>query len=93
MHHLKSIRERLGVTQKALAEGIGCTQSNIVHLERGQVLMPDVAARLIRFAAGGGLLIGFDHVYGNAELPQLAVGAESGRGQSRAPSPQAEQGA
>ncbi|MET3476999.1 helix-turn-helix domain-containing protein [Variovorax atrisoli] len=71
MHNLKSIRERLGVTQQALAAGIGCTQSNIAHYERGQVLLPEVAAKLIAFAASRGLRIGYDHIYGNAPLPKL----------------------
>ncbi|WP_347614357.1 helix-turn-helix transcriptional regulator, partial [Comamonas thiooxydans] len=31
MHNLKSIRERLGLTQQALADGLGCTQGNIGH--------------------------------------------------------------
>lgn len=69
MHKLKPIRERLGVTQQVLADGIGCTQGNIGHYERGQTLLPDVAAKLIEFAAQRGLVITFDHVYGDAELP------------------------
>jgi putative transcriptional regulator len=71
MHNLKSIRERLGVTQQVLAEGIGCTQGNVGHYERGQTLLPEVAARLIAFAASRGLRIGYDHVYGDAPLPRL----------------------
>lgn len=71
MSNLKSIRERLGVTQQALADGIGCTQGNVGHYERGQMLPPKVAAALIAFAAKKGLRIGFDHVYGELELPAL----------------------
>jgi len=71
MHNLKLIRERLCVTQQVLADGIGCTQGNIGHYERGQTLLPDVAARLIVFAASRGLCIGYDHVYGDAPLPRL----------------------
>lgn len=73
MHHLKSIRERLGVTQQALADGLGCTQGNIGHYERGQTLPPEMAGKLIAFAAGRGLAITYDHVYGDAELPGAAT--------------------
>lgn len=69
MHHLKSIRERLGVTQQALADGIGCTQGNVGHYERGQTLPPEMAAKVIAFAAEKGLRISYDHVYGGASLP------------------------
>ena len=71
MHHLKLIRERLGVTQQVLAEGIGCTQGNVGHYERGQTLSPEMAAKLIAFACSRGLRIGYDHIYGDAPLPQL----------------------
>ncbi|WP_062362263.1 helix-turn-helix domain-containing protein [Variovorax paradoxus] len=71
MHHLKSIRERLGVTQQALADGIGCTQGNVGHYERGQMLPPNVATKLIAFAAARGLRIGYDHIYGDKPLPEL----------------------
>lgn len=72
MHNLKYIRERLGVTQQALAAGLGCTQGNVGHYERGQTLPPDMARKAIEFAASHGLVIGFDHVYGDAPLPDLA---------------------
>lgn len=70
-HHLKDIRECLGVTQKVLADGIGCTQGNVGHYERGQTLPPEMASRVIRFAAEHGLRINYDHVYGELPLPQL----------------------
>jgi putative transcriptional regulator len=72
MHHLKPIRERLGVTQQVLAEGLGCTQGNVGHYEKGQTLPPDMASKLIAFATARGLPIGFDHVYGGAKLPKPA---------------------
>lgn len=71
MHNLKSIRDRLGVTQQAMAESIGCTQGNVGHYERGQTLPPDMARKVIDFAATRGLAITFDHVYGNAALPEV----------------------
>lgn len=69
MSTIKAIRERLGLTQAALAEGIGCTQGNVGHYERGQTVPPDAAGRLITFASSKGLSITFDHVYGAQELP------------------------
>lgn len=73
MHNLKSIRERLGLTQQALAAGIGCTQGNVGHYERGQTLPPNMARKLIEFADAHGLRISFDTVYGAAPLPELAA--------------------
>ena len=69
MNNLKTIRGRLGLTQQALADAIGCTQSNVGHYEKGQTLMPETARKVIEIAAGRGLEIGFDHVYGVAPLP------------------------
>lgn len=69
MNHLKSIRQRLGLTQQAIATELGCTQGNVGHYERGQTLPPDVARKLIQVAHERGLLIGFDHVYGAVDIP------------------------
>jgi len=71
MHNLKSIRERLGLTQQALATGIGCTQGNVGHYEKGQTLPPDMARKVIDFCVERGLAISFDHIYGDAPLPNL----------------------
>ena len=71
MHNLKSIREHLGITQQALADGLGCSQGNINHYERGQSLPSESARKLISFAARCGLNIGFDHVYDSAQLPAV----------------------
>lgn len=71
MHNLKSIRERLGVTQQAIGDALGCTQGNVGHYEKGQTLPPEMAGKLIAFAATLGLSITFDHVYGAAKLPEL----------------------
>lgn len=57
------------MTQQALGDGIGCTQANIGHYERGQMLSPDMALRLIEFCAHHGLVITYDHVYGAKPLP------------------------
>lgn len=63
MSHIHFIRKRLGITQSALAAGIGVTQGNVSHYERGQTVPPDVAARLIEFASSAGLRLTFDDVY------------------------------
>lgn len=70
MNAIKSIRTRLGLSQTDLGAGIGVTQGNVYHYEvRGQTVPPDVAKKLIEFAATRGLVISYDHVYGAAELP------------------------
>ncbi|WP_103018128.1 helix-turn-helix domain-containing protein [Alicycliphilus denitrificans] len=71
MHNLKSIRERLAVTQQALAQGLGCTQSNVANYERGQTLPPDMARKVIDFAATFGVSLSFDHIYGSLPLPSF----------------------
>lgn len=64
MNNIKTIRERLGLTQAALAEGMGCTQGNVGHYERGQTVPPDAARSLIAFAGTKGLEVSFDDIYG-----------------------------
>lgn len=67
MNKIKLIRERLGVTQAAMAIGVGCTQGNIGHYEnKNQTIPPEVAKRLIAFAAGRGVQIGYEDIYGSA---------------------------
>lgn len=67
MNRIRSIRDRLGVTQAELALALGRSQGNVAFYERGQVMPPDVARRLIVFAAGKGLVIGYEDIYGPAE--------------------------
>ncbi|WP_183025656.1 helix-turn-helix transcriptional regulator [Variovorax sp. UMC13] len=67
MHNLKSIRDRLGVTQQVLAGGIGCTQGNVANLEAGQALRPELAQKLVAFAKERGIELTFDDVYCQAE--------------------------
>jgi len=69
MNPIKAIRERLGATQAELAVGMKCSQSNVSFYERGQTVPPHAAKALIAYAAIKGVVITFDHVYGNAELP------------------------
>ena len=67
MSNIKTIRDRLGLTQAALAVGIGCSQGNIGHYEtKGQTVPPDVAKRLIAFAATCGHQVRYDDIYGDA---------------------------
>jgi putative transcriptional regulator len=76
MHHLKTVRERLGVTQQALADAIGCTQGNVWHYENGQSLPPYMAERLIKFSSARGLRISYDHIYGSTPIPEPATEGE-----------------
>ena len=69
MNNVKAIRQRLQLTQEALAKGIGCTQGNVGHYERGQSLPPEMARRLIAFAAELGHCVSFDDIYSQRELP------------------------
>ena len=79
MQNLKSIREHLGLTQQAIADGLGCTQGNIGHYEKGQTIPPTVAKRLIDFAASHGLEITFDHIYSDKPLPELTQPSTSAK--------------
>lgn len=67
MNTIKAIRERLGLTQSALADGIGCTQGNVVHYERGQTVPPEAAKRLIAFAATKAVVVTYEDIYGVPE--------------------------
>ena len=67
MNAIKSIRTRMGLTQAALAEAIGCTQGNVGQYEnRGQTMPPDMARKLIQFADSKGLALTFDDIYAEA---------------------------
>lgn len=68
MSNIKTIRERLGVTQKTLAEALGCTQANVSFYMQGQVMPPDKALRLIAFAKKKGVKVTLNDIY----LPQTA---------------------
>lgn len=70
MNNVKAIRRLLGVTQQAMADSLNCAQSNVGHYERGQTLPPHMARRVIDFAAEFGVVIGFDHIYGDKPLPE-----------------------
>lgn len=70
MNAIKQIRTALGMSQTAFAKGIECTQGLIYHYENGLVDPPPrTAAKVIELARVNGLSIGYDHVYGAAEVP------------------------
>jgi putative transcriptional regulator len=63
MNAIRSIRQRLGLTQQALADGLGVTQGNVSLYEHGQEMPPKVARRLVAFADQCGTQITLDDVY------------------------------
>lgn len=63
MNAIHAIRKKLGVTQAALASGIGVTQGNVSFYEKGQTVPPLVAGRLIEYAATLGVSLTFDQIY------------------------------
>jgi putative transcriptional regulator len=67
MNRIKSIRERLHVTQTELAAGIGRSQGNVAFYEKGQTVPPEVAKSLIVYARGLGHVVTFDEIYGPAD--------------------------
>jgi len=79
MHQVRSIRQRLGKSQADLAKALQCSQSNISFYEvRKQTVPPQVARRLIDYAASMGLALSFDHVYGALPLPAIEKRATDG---------------
>jgi putative transcriptional regulator len=69
MNQISTIRAQLGVTQSAMADGLGVTQGNVSNYEHGQKMPPDVAARLIVYAKARNLLLTYDDVYGPVKKP------------------------
>lgn len=64
MNRIKTIRERLKVTQAELAAGVGRSQGNVAFYEKGQTVPPDVAKSLIVFAKACGHVVTYDDIYG-----------------------------
>ncbi|MDR6767707.1 DNA-binding XRE family transcriptional regulator [Acidovorax delafieldii] len=76
MAHLKSIRERLGLSQAELGAVMGCVQGNITAYEREDKPRPVPhwrAAKVIAFARSRDLVLSFDHFYSDTPLPERAV--------------------
>lgn len=73
MGRFLSIRRLLGLTQAEMAEVLGCVQSNVSFLDRGQALTPEIAKRLISGAGALGVPLTYEHIYGGAQLPPPRV--------------------
>jgi len=69
VNKFKAIRAQLGVTQAVIAEGLGVTQGNVSFYEKGQTIPPEVAGRLIAFAAQHGVVLSYDDIYGTVAAP------------------------
>jgi putative transcriptional regulator len=70
-NNIKLVRERLGLSQAALAAAINVSQGNISHYEcQRQVVSPQVAKKLIEFSQTRGIELSFDHIYGKAKLTE-----------------------
>lgn len=64
MNNVKIIRERLGLSQQAFADGIGSTQGNVSHYEcQRQDPPPDVSRDIIAFAKTEGIVVTFNDIY------------------------------
>lgn len=72
MNAIRAIRERLGLTQSALAKALGKSQGNVHHYERGQTMPPAVAARLIAVAQSMGHAVTYDEIYAVRVQPEQA---------------------
>lgn len=71
----RNIRRRLGVSQAALGRAMGCTRQNVSMYERGRAVPSEKARQLIAYANKLGLAIDLNHVYGDAQLPEMARAA------------------
>lgn len=67
MNSIRHIRERLQLTQAALAAALGVTQGNVSHYERGQGVPQAVARKLIEVASDRGVQVTFDDIYAPAQ--------------------------
>lgn len=65
MSTIKIIRHKLGMTQTEMAQGIGCTQANVGHYERGQTVPPDMARKVIDLARTKGFVLTYNDIYGD----------------------------
>ena len=76
MSRFLEIRSLLGMTQLEMAEVLGCVQSNVSFLDRGQTITPEIAAKLIAASRAMGVQLTFDHIYGGDALPTALHRAE-----------------
>lgn len=73
MSPIRLIRKALRLSQEALADILGCSQSNVSFYEGGQSFPPEAAKRLIAHAASQGMRISLDQVYGLEPLVDTAA--------------------
>lgn len=73
MARVKLIRQHMGLTQAEMAVALGTVQGNITTYENGRALPEKRAHLLIEFAEARGLALTYDHIYGTAPLPEVAV--------------------
>ena len=82
MNCIKTIRDKLGMTQRALAHVLGMTQGNVAFYERGQAVPPQVARRLIGYARSQGHALGYEDVYGPVDSDQIQPVAPANQAQA-----------
>jgi putative transcriptional regulator len=64
MNTIKTIRQKLGMTQAELATALQITQSQVSKYERGeQEISPALARDLIRYAQTQGKRVTFNDIY------------------------------
>lgn len=81
---IKSIRQRMGMTQQQFADMLGMSQGNVGHYEaHGQMMPPDVVRKLIIEAASRGHRVTYDDVYGVVDAPVVVQRAKSLRAELR----------
>ena len=82
MNCIKTIRDKLGMTQAALAHVLGMTQGNVAFYERGQAVPPQVARRLIGYARSQGHALGYEDVYGPVDSEENQPAAPATQAQA-----------
>ena len=76
MNQIKQIRQALGLTQREFGNGIGVFQTMVSFYEVGKSdPTPDTARSIIRFARSKGFPINYEHVYGDAPVPEFVPAA------------------
>lgn len=72
-NNLKSIRERLGVSQAKMAALLGMSQGNISHCEKQiQEVSPDMARKIVSVSRDLGVEVSFDDIYDVSEQAKAA---------------------
>lgn len=74
MTPIQIIRSRLDLSQQQLGAAIGVTQASVSLLERNErSTRPAIAGKIVSLARSRGLMIGFEHLYGGAQIPREVV--------------------